>query len=73
MQVSRELFKDSLSPPQSIGALPNMAPTAPIRADGNCPKEGVELVLTNSTTSVIIFEAAPSMEPPAIKNRPPVK
>ena len=31
------------SPPQSTGALPNMVPTAQYLADGNCPKEGVEV------------------------------
>ena len=50
MQESSQ--EDPLYPPQSIGALPNIAPTAPHRGDGNCPKEGVESVLTNSTTSV---------------------
>ena len=43
---------ESMHPPQSIGALPNIAPTAFHCVDGKCPKDGVELVLTNSTTSV---------------------
>ena len=63
---------DPSDPPQSIGELPNIAATAPSRLDGNCPNEGVELVLTNSTTSVTSY-GAPSTSPPAIKYCPPVK
>ena len=68
MQVSSQ--EGPSDPPQSNGAKPNMVPTAPIRVDGNCPKEGVELVLTNSTTSVISFETSLT-SPPAIKYCPP--
>ena len=63
---------ESMHPPQSIGALPNIAPTAYLRLDGNCPKEGVESVLTNSTTSVTLSEALLTM-PPKIKYCPTVK
>ena len=47
-----------------------MVPTAKYRVDGNCPKEGVELVLPNFTTSVIVLP--PSELPPAIKYCLPV-
>ena len=50
MQVSKQ--EVPLYPPHSNGALPNMVPTAAHRRNGNRPKEGVGLVLTNSTTSV---------------------
>ena len=70
MQVSSR--EDPSNPPQSNGALPNMVPTAPSRADGNCPKEGVGLDSTKSMTSVISSEA-PSTKPPAIKYCPAVK
>ena len=53
-----------------MGALPNIAPTALDRVDGNCPKEGVEVVSTYSRTSVNLSE--PSTLPPAIKYLPPV-
>ena len=69
-----------MTPPQSNGALPNMTPTAPLEHSvseghleyGNCPKEGVRVVLTNSTTSVIL-DVLDEVDPPAIKYCPAVK
>ena len=60
-------------PPQSIEASPNIAPTASYLEDGNCPKEGVEVVSTYSTISVNLFEVSYSSTwPPAIKYLSPV-
>ena len=68
MQESMSAEEDSSIPPQIIGALPNIVPTAKFRADGNCPNEGVELVLSKSTTSVILLGVpVPSTMPLAIK------
>ena len=45
-----------------------MVPTGEPLLDGNCPKEGVELVLVNSTTSIDILALnPPSSWPAAIK------
>ena len=63
-------------PPQSIGELPNIAPTAPYRLDGNCPKEGVDSALiTNCLNSITSVNSSwpPSTSPPAIRNPPTIK